>query len=200
VSATAKQQLRRNVANDPYSNPTKTYSVPATTNEDGTLNIPVQPVMIIDATQEPIVPFNVPSGQTTQLRAVVTNTSTVTVPAGERWNILYIGVHLLSDATVGARALRVDFANAAGNLIDVGFPVASVASQNSTLEYGFGGGGSNGAVAKATVVAAAINAGVQATWPTMILVPGDTIRIWETNAVSAGDAITYVIRYQKLGL
>jgi len=54
VNATAKQQLRRNVANDPYSNPTKTYSVPATTNEDGTLNIPAQPVYLVNPNVEPI--------------------------------------------------------------------------------------------------------------------------------------------------
>lgn len=197
---TPTQRLSRNPSNAGYQNPLRSYSVPATDNPDGTINVPVQPVVILDMTQEPIVPFNVPSGQTTNLRAVVTNTVTLTVPAGERWNILYLGAHLLSDATVGARSLRVDFANAAGNLIDCGFPVASVASQNSTLEYGFGGGGSNGAVAKQTVVFAAINAGVQSSLPTMILIPGDTIHIWETNAVSAGDAITYVLRYQKLGL
>jgi len=54
VNATAKQQLRRNVANDPYSNPTKTYSVPATENPDGTLNIPAQAVYPIDPNVEPI--------------------------------------------------------------------------------------------------------------------------------------------------
>jgi len=54
VNATAKQQLRRNVTNDPYTNPTKTYSVPSTTNDDGTINIPAQPVYLIDPSVEPI--------------------------------------------------------------------------------------------------------------------------------------------------
>lgn len=54
MNLTAKQQLRRNPQNAGYSNPIKTYSVPATSNEDGTLNVPAQPVYPIDPNVEPI--------------------------------------------------------------------------------------------------------------------------------------------------
>ena len=54
MNQTAKQQLSRNPSNAGYSTPLKTYSVPATSNEDGTINVPAQPVYGIDPDHEPI--------------------------------------------------------------------------------------------------------------------------------------------------
>jgi len=54
VIKTPSQRLSRNPSNAGYSNPLKTYSIPATDNPDGTINVPVQPVQLVDATVEPI--------------------------------------------------------------------------------------------------------------------------------------------------
>lgn len=55
MNLTAKQHLSRNPSNAGYATPLKTYSVPATENQDGTINVPAQPVYPIDPNYEPII-------------------------------------------------------------------------------------------------------------------------------------------------
>jgi len=54
VIKTPSQRLSRNPSAAGYSNPLRSYSVPATDNPDGTINVPVQPVIGVDPNREPI--------------------------------------------------------------------------------------------------------------------------------------------------
>lgn len=59
MNLTVKQQLRRNPVNGGYATPVKTYSVPASENDDKTITVVAQAVYPIDPNVEPI-PIRMP--------------------------------------------------------------------------------------------------------------------------------------------
>lgn len=138
MNLTAKQQLSRNPQNAGYSNPIKTYPVPAVTNEDGTISVPCQPVYLIDPTVEPI-----PMGQFVQVttkpggtsRSIATGAVAIgaaggltiyTVPAGRKC----IGISLTGDyvasATVGNRLVYLRITDQFAQLVWIGAQSAAL--------------------------------------------------------------------------
>lgn len=149
MNATAKQQLRRNVANDPYSNPTKTYNVPAVSNEDGTLSLPAQPVYGIDPNHEPIDAYmavrSIPGGS---FKIQGANGAAITaggvriggsVPAGKIWEVLSVSCDLVATATVGNRIIYayITCTNATTDWIGAS-STAVAAAQTGGYDIGFG--------------------------------------------------------------
>jgi hypothetical protein len=148
VNATAKQQLSRNPSNAGYSNPIKTYPVPAVTNEDGTISIPAQPVYLIDPLTEPI-PIGsavsvktIPGGTvTTQGYAVGIGAGGVSMflPANSRMKLVSLVSDTTMTATVGNRILQF-------RVLSGGVPVwvgpastAVTATQVGGYDVNFGG-------------------------------------------------------------
>jgi len=114
VIKTPSQRLSRNPSAAGYSNPLRSYSVPATDNPDGTINVPAQPVYLIDPITEPI-----PIGGNVIIRTLTSGSFTtsnsgalaigatgigVNAPAGHRWVLINVTIQVTCTATVGNRA------------------------------------------------------------------------------------------------
>jgi hypothetical protein len=149
VSSTAKQQLSRNPQNAGYSNPIKTYPVPAVTNEDGTISVPAQPVYGIDPNHEPIDMYlavrSIPGGTPAVL--VIDNSGITagglntigTWAATVKRNLLGVTIDVVCTATVGNRTIGARLLDAAGNILWVGSTsAATTAGQTCGYDVVFG--------------------------------------------------------------
>jgi len=207
VNATAKQQLRRNVLNDPYSNPTKIYSVPATTNEDGTLNIPAQAVYGIDPNHEPIDAYMAVRSSLGGTPVIVyddaanNSAKTYTTPVGKKRKIEFVAATITATATVGNRSLRVDIQDATPTVLYTTVQSANItANQVGTILIGNGGYAPVPAASGRRVnVAAAVNVGLQDTFPGEIVLPaGYSIKVWDITAVdAAADDLVVTLVYTE---
>jgi len=208
VNATAKQQLRRNVLNDPYSNPTKTYSVPATTNEDGTINIPAQPVYLIDPATEPIG-----AGSNVMVSTKPGGAKSVTgftlglpaggqglnVPAGKFWVIQSCIADVVCTATVGNRTI--------GGRVVVGgttfywfgaTSAATTAGQTCGYDIGFGNVGAPSTTVRRNIANTAnTNIQVREMCPITILRAGDSVTIDDYADIDVADQITMRLWYSE---
>lgn len=190
MNQTAKQQLKRNVCPLCYATPARTYSVAATTNDDGTLNIPAQPVYGIDPNNEPIDGFMAVRQYapiTAFQRDATANDSDKnwTVPAGQRWEIIGIYVLFVSTATVGNRVIAVAVTDGTDQMAYSQAATVQPAGQTYTYQiapnFTFSGAGTQ-------------------TLPILpvVMQPGWVIRVYDAAAVdAAADDMTVVVHYRR---
>jgi hypothetical protein len=204
VNATAKQQLRRNVDNQNYSNPTKTYPVPAVTNEDGTLSIPAQAVYGIDPNHEPIDMYmavrTVPGGTVGSgsfVAGIGASGQIAIVPAGKKWQMLTLTTDTTMTATVGNRVLYGFLVSPTGLTVWVGPNSAAVtAAQVGGYDIGFGSAGTpNTTVRKQLAGAAATNVQVTCFCPMDLLAAGWSFGIDDSANIDNADSITFRYTY-----
>jgi hypothetical protein len=205
VSSTAKQQLSRNPQNAGYSNPIKTYPVPAVTNEDGTISVPAQPVYGIDPNHEPIDMYlatrGIPGGTITSQSDggnIGAAGRTLTVPAGRRWKIMQVSSDTTMTATVGNRLLTVRIANPAGQVLWSGALSAAVtAAQIGGYDVGFGSPLNVPSTAVRRALVAAANTNVQVRENTSIteMLENWTVTILDTAAIDVADQVLWRFAY-----
>lgn len=158
MNATVKQQLSRNPSGAGYQNPLKTYSVPATENPDGTINVPVQPVYLVDPTVEPIamvqpnllsgglVVKTVPGGN---VQGLVVNAVgigatgyAVMAPGSARSKFVGCTIDIVCSGTVGNRIFNVKVLDNGANVRWIGQSSAAVtAGQTCGYDVAFGANG-----------------------------------------------------------
>jgi hypothetical protein len=204
VNATAKQQLRRNVANDPYSNPTKLYSIPSTTNEDGTINIPAQAVFGIDPNHEPIDAYmavrTVPGGVITSQASGGTaiNATQIIVPAGKKWTVLSFVADVTATATVGNRILQLNISTGAGAALWRGAASTAVtAAQIGGYDVGFGApiNTPSTTVRRALIAAANTNVQVRESCALNQWAAGYNIVLNDSAGIDNADSVAWRIVY-----
>lgn len=198
MNQTAKQQLSRNPSNAGYATPLKTYSVPATENQDGTINVPAQPVYGIDPDHEPIDSFmkvrTVPGGTiTTTAAATIMAFAASTVPAGFRRRIYTWVSDITCTATVGNRLFVVRVRDALGNIIWIGpLSAAVVAAQICGYDVVFGSGAATSTTVRRNIANTA-NTNVQVLCSSGLqeLAAGYVVDVIDTAAVDANDVATF---------
>lgn len=153
MNQTAKQQLSRNPQNAGYSNPIKTYPVPAVTNEDGTISVPAQPVYLIDPNVEPI-----PMGSAALISSGTKLAGTLgtypffaTAIGASGLNLIFCAVGLTTvpqqitadvvcTGTAGNRVFVARILDASGNVVWMGTESAiTTAGQTCGYDVNFGG-------------------------------------------------------------
>jgi hypothetical protein len=137
--------LRNNVDSSDYSQPIARYAVPSRENPDGTLEVPVQAVYLIDPTDTLVTPvsgapvFNEATGHYEDIRTPVVykplggvaaagNTAIWTPAAGKRFRLLGFIVSVASGATSAAGTLV--------SLYDAAVGVFAVISVGTTIPGG----------------------------------------------------------------
>ncbi len=115
------------------------------------------------------------------------NAKTITVPAGQLWQILWIWIEYSSDATVGTRQLSVQLRDSLPDIIGSIRPNATQAA-SLTRNYMIGPSLAN--------LTAFYDTSYLTTPlpPTIILGPGDSIYISDRNLISAGDDMVVQMR------
>jgi len=198
VNATAKQQLRRNVDNQNLSNPTKIYSVPATENPDGTLNIPSQAVFGIDPNHEPIDMYlavrTVPGGDIVSANDggnIGATGRSIAVPAGFKYSVQMLTTDTTMTATVGNRVLVGYVYDNLGSLRWVGSASANVtAAQVGGYDIMFGAGGAPSTTVRRNLANTGnTNIQVRENCPISELGPGWYITIADVAAIDAADQL-----------
>jgi len=191
VIKTPSQRLSRNPSGAGYTNPLRSYSVPATDNPDGTINVPAQAVFGIDPNREPIDAYlatrQIPGGTPTRTYDATANDSdkTFTVPAGRMWQLEGIMVDFTTTATVGNRSMRFVI----GDGTNILWLNVSSSNQAASLNYIYIG---SPALTNAAVTATGI---AQMNFPSMVIPEGYTIRVYDALAVDAAadDMIVSII-------
>jgi hypothetical protein len=204
VSSTAKQQLSRNPQNAGYSNPIKTYPVPAVTNEDGTISVPAQPVYGIDPNHEPIDMYlatrSILGGTPTALSQTMAIGNTfAAVPAGRRWRIQSFVSDTTASATVGNRVIIAQVRDNAGVVVWVGPATGNVAAaQIGGYDVVFGGGAGTTTVVRRNIANTA-NTNVQVLCSCGIIEmrAGWTIVILDTAAIDNADVTVIRVVYTE---
>lgn len=145
---TPEQKLSRNPQNAGYTNPLKSYDVPAKDNPDGTINVHSQPVFGIDPNHEPIDQYmacrTIPGGTFRRFGANGTAISAGglrigTCPVGKRWVLLSVVCDVVCTATVGNRILMVSITTDNNTNDWLGAVSAAVtAGQTGGYDVGFG--------------------------------------------------------------
>jgi len=140
-------------------------------------------------------------GALSYTRDATTNDSdkSFTVPTGKIWRVLSVESTLMTDATVGNRALTIQFYNGTPALVWGGKATASVAASNNGGAYA-AVGATESTTARGRIDGAAnSNHNAQSVmnipWG-LVLLAGYSIRVWDVNAVAVnGDDLTVVIHY-----
>lgn len=206
MNATAKQQLRRNVTNDPYSFPTKTYSIPSTTNEDGTINIPAQPVYGIDPNHEPIDAYMAVRTTVGGLTAVTTFTAGIaggvgfTVPANKKWELQSFISDTTMTATVGNRTILLRILSAAGQAYWVGtLGAATTAAQVCGYDIGFGAPINTPSTTVRRNIANTGNTNVQVreSCSAVLLPPGSVLQLIDVAGIDGADSAVCRLIYTE---
>jgi hypothetical protein len=204
VNATAKQQLSRNPQNAGYSNPIKTYPVPAITNEDGTISVPAQPVYGIDPNHEPIDMYlatrTIPGG-TPQLLAQGTGQATgalgllAAVTNGFRWQVDYILCDFTASATVGNRLLYGQITDGtSGAVVWTGLlSAAVVAAATANYDVNMGGGTVGTGVRRNIPGTANTTIGVREVAGKMVLNGSSRFIIKDSANIDNADTCSYAI-------
>lgn len=199
---TPLQQLKRNVCPLCYATPAKTYTVPATENEDKTISIIAQPVFGIDPNHEPIDSYmkvrSVPGGTVNWLRDDTANDSdkTFTVPAGKVWEILMLSANIVATATVGNRTV-VMLVNVAGGAV-LAMCLGAAVAATAAGAYVVGPGVTNSTtIQDYPLYTGFVSASMKSmSIPTLYLPAGATIRIYDIAAIDpAADDMTVVLEY-----
>lgn len=206
MNATVKQQLRRNVCPLCYQNPAKTYSVPSTENEDGTLNIPAQPVFGIDPNHEPIdgymstrtIPGGTPGIQP-RVTTIASGAQVYTVPANKKWSLESYVSDTTCTATVGNRILIVSVRSNDGTTLWNGPSSAAVAAaQVGGYDVGFGYANAPSTTVRRNLAnTASTNVQVICSCPLKTLNAGCTVRILDTAAIDNADALNHNLCYTE---
>jgi len=122
--------------------------------------------------------------------AVDDSDKTIAVPAGERWELLGVYADLTTTATVGTRQLEIAIATATGILVRLEFgetQIASITNKRYAAALGL--------VTEAHIAGEMIFAQL----PTLHLVEGDTIRVFDSAGIDAAadDLIVQVNRLRS---
>jgi hypothetical protein len=204
VNLTAKQQLKRNVCPLCYSNPTKTYTVPAVTNEDGTISIPAQPVYGIDPNHEPIDGYmavrTVPGGivgSGSFVAGIGATGQSFAVPANKKWLLMSLVTDTTMTATVGNRILNGFIANPTGTTVWVGQNSAAiVAAQVGGYDIFFGPPAANNTtVRKQLAAAGTTNVQVTCNCPIALMSAGWAFGIDDSANIDNADSVTFRYTY-----
>lgn len=116
------------------------------------------------------------------------NDKTITVTAGQQWQILWLWIEYTSDANAGDRQLVVEIQDSANDVI-AQFRVGVTQAASLTYYYML-------AAALADLTALRDTDYLMTPLPpTLILQPGDQIRVYDNNNVSAADDMVVQMQY-----
>jgi len=201
VILTPSQRLSRNPSNAGYQNPLRSYSVPATDNPDGTINVPAQPVYLIDPSVEPI-----PIGQnvivSTKSGGVIQTVATTQalpaagafaqVPPNKEWLLQGAIIDVTATATVGNRVLSAYIQEGATTLWRGPSTAAIAAGQVGGYDIAFGAGAATSTVVRRNLANTAnTNVQILCSCPYRTLRQNMILYIQDTAAIDVADATTF---------